>query len=80
MLLKDFITKLVRDVFSGNQSFKVGTPHGDVFLRFIKRFNPIFKRLKLKDIDGNRVDLFEILKNTAGNYDIDDYNTTLILK
>ena len=80
MLLKDFITKLVRDVFSGNQTFKDGTPHGDVFLRFIKRFNPIFKRLKLKDIDGNSVDLFEILKNTAGNYDIDDYNTTLILK
>lgn len=79
MLLKTYITKLVRDVFSGNQTFKEGTPEGDVFLRFIKRFNFIFKRINLKDIDGEKVDLFEILKHTAGNYGIDDYNATLTL-
>ena len=79
MLLKDYITKLVRDVFSGNQSFKKGTPEGDVFLRFIKRFNFIFKRINLKNIDGEKVDLFEILKHSAGNYDTDDYNATLTL-
>ncbi len=79
MLLKDYITKLVRNVFSGNQTFKEGTPEGDVFLRFIKKFNFIFKRLNLKDIDGNKADLFEILKHSAGNYGIDDYNATLIL-
>lgn len=79
MLLKDYITKLVRDVFSGNQSFKKGTPEGDVFLRFIKRFNFIFKRINLKNIDGEKVDLFEILKHSAGNYDTDDYNAILKL-
>ncbi len=79
MLLKDYITKLVRDVFSGNQSFKEGTPEGDVFLRFIKRFNFIFKRINLKNIDGEKVDLFELLKHTAGNYGTDDYNAILIL-
>ncbi len=79
MLLKDYITKLVRDVFSGNQTFKEGTPEGDVFLRFLKRFNFILKRLDLKNIDGEKVDLYEILKHSAGNYDIDDYNATLIL-
>ncbi len=79
MLLKDFITKLVRDVFSGNQTFKEGTPHGDVFLRFIKRFNFIFKRINLKDIDGKKVDLYELLKHSAGNYGIDDYNARLTL-
>ncbi len=79
MLLKDFITKLVRDVFSGNQTFKEGTPHGDVFLRFIKRFNFIFKHINLKDIDGHKADLFDLLKNTAGNYGIDDYDAILTL-
>ena len=79
MLLKDYITKLVRDVFSGNQSFKKGTPEGDVFLRFIKRFNFIFKRINLKNIDGEKVDLFEILKHSAGNYDTDDCNAILKL-
>lgn len=79
MLLKEYITKLVRDVFSGNQTFKEGTPEGDVFLRFIKRFNFIFKRINLKNIDGEKVDLFEILKHSAGNYDTDDYNATLKL-
>ena len=79
MLLKTYITKLVRDVFSGNQTFKEGSPEGDVFLRFIKRFNFIFKRINLKNIDGEKVDLFEILKHTAGNYGIDDYNATLTL-
>lgn len=79
MLLKDYITKLVRDVFSGNQSFKEGTPEGDVFLRFLKRFNFIFRRLNLKNIDGEKVNLFDILKHSAGNYGTDDYNATLIL-
>lgn len=79
MLLKSYITKLVREVFSGNQTFKEGTPEGDVFLRFLKRFSFIFKRLNIKNIDGETVDLFDILKNSAGNYDTDDYNTTLKL-
>ena len=79
MLLKDFICKLVRDVFSGNQTMKEGTPEGDTLLRVLKRYNFIFKKIKLKNIDGDQVDLFELLKHSAGNYDIEDYNTTLKL-
>ena len=79
MLLKDFICKLVRDVFSGNQTMKEGTPEGDTFLRVLKRFNFILKKIKLKNTDGEPVDLFELLKNSAGNYDIDDYNAVLKL-
>lgn len=79
MLLKNYAAELVRNVFEGNQSFKQGTPKGDVFIGFLNRLNPIFKKVSLKTIDGKRADLFDILKNSAGNYDIDDYNATLEL-
>ena len=79
MLLKNYITELVRGVFEGNQTFKEGTPKGDVFIRFLKRMNPIFKKINIKTIDGKKADLFEILKNSAGNYDMDDYNEALDL-
>lgn len=80
LLLKNYITKLVRNLFSGNQTFKEGTPEGDVFLNFLSRFNFILKRVNVKNIDGEKVDLFEILKHSAGNYGIDDYNAILKLK
>ncbi len=79
MLLKDFICKLVRDVFSGNQTLKEGTPEGDTFLRVLKRYNFMLKKIKLKNTDGEQVDLFELLKHSAGNYGTDDYNTVLKL-
>lgn len=80
MLLKDYAAELVRGVFEGNQSFKEGTPKGDVFIRFLNRMNFVFKKINIKAVDGKRADLFEILKNSAGNYDIDDYNAVLNLK
>ena len=80
MLLKDYITELVRQVFSGNQTFKEGTPKGDIFLRVLKRFNFLLKKVSLKNTDGEKVELFDLLKNSAGNYDIDDYNAELILE
>lgn len=79
MLLKDYAAELVRGVFEGNQTFKEGTPKGDVFIRFLNRLNPIFKKINLKTVDGKKADLFDILKNSAGNYGIDDYNATLDL-
>ena len=79
MLLKDYICKLARDVFSGNQTMKEGTPEGDTLLRVLKRFKFVFKKINLKNTDGERVDLFEILKHSAGNYDIDDYNAIIKL-
>ena len=79
MKLKSYAVELVRGVFEGNQTFKEGTPKGDVFLKFLKRINFILKKVNVKTIDGERADLFDILKNTAGNYDIDDYNATLNL-
>ena len=80
MLLKDYICKLVRNVFSGNQTFKEGTPEGDAFLNVLNRFNFIFKKINLKDNDKNPADLYEILKHSAGNYAIDDDNAVLKLK
>ena len=80
ILLKDYIVKLVRDLFSGNQTYKEGTPEGDVLLNVLRRFNFILKRINVKNIDGESVDLFDILKHSAGNYGIDDDNTDLNLK
>ena len=79
MKLKNYATELVRGIFEGNQTFKEGTPKGDVFLKFLKRINFILKKINVKTIDGTPADMFDILKNTAGNYDIDDYNATLKL-
>ena len=67
-------------MFEGNQPFKEGTDEGDVFLAFLKRINPILKKLNLKNPDGTKADMYEIMKHTAGNYGIDDYNATLKLK
>ncbi len=79
MKLKNYATELVRGVFEGNQTFKEGTPKGDVFLKFLKRINFVLKKIDVKTIDGDTADMFDILKNTAGNYDIDDYDATLNL-
>lgn len=79
-LLKDYIVKLVRNLFAGNQTYVSGTAEGDVWINFLKRFNFVLKRLNIKNIDGEPVDMFETLKHTAGNYGIDDYNAVLNLK
>lgn len=80
MLLKNYITELVRGVFEGNQTFVEGTLKGDVFIKVLKRINPVLKLIKIKTVDGKIADLFDILKNSAGNYDIDDYDAVLKLK
>ncbi len=80
MLLKDYIAELVRGVFEGNQTFKEGSPKGNVFIWFLNRLEPILKKINLKTVDGKKADLYDILKNSAGNYGIDDYNAVLDLK
>ena len=74
------VGQLVQNLFAGNQPFKEGTPEGDAFLGVLNRFKFIFKKINLKDIDGNPADMFEILKHSAGNYGIDDHNAILKLK
>ena len=80
MPLKLYCAELVRMVFEGNQYFAPGTPKGDLFLNFIGRIRPILKKIKAKTFDGQPADIYDLLKNSAYNYDIDDYNATLILK
>ncbi len=77
MKLLDYATELVRGIFEGNQTFKEGTPKGDAFLALIRRFRPILNKIDLKGWDGKKADLYDILKNSAGNYGIDDYNAVL---
>lgn len=76
----DYATDLVRGVFEGNQSYVEGTPKGDLWLNLLKRIGFILKKIDVKGWDGKKADLYDILKNTAGNYGIDDYNATLIIK
>ncbi|MBR3149834.1 MAG: metallophosphoesterase [Eubacterium sp.] len=80
MPVKLYAAELVRNMFEGNQSFKEGTPKGDVFIAFLKRFRPVLNKVNAKTFDGQKADLFDLLINSAGNYDIDDYNATIILK
>ncbi len=80
MLVKNYVAELVRGVFVGNQTFKEGTPKGDVFMAVLKKIHPILQKINVKDINGNPVDLYDVLKNTAGNYGIDDYDSVLKLK
>lgn len=80
MKLKAFVVELVRNVFEGNQPMVEGTPKGDAFIGFLKRINPILKKINAKTFDGKKADLFDLLKNSAGNYGIDDYNAVLMLK
>lgn len=80
MLLKDYIAELVRGIFEGNQHFKEGTPKGDALLGAVRRLGFIIKKIDVKTIDGEKADLADIIKNSAGNYGIDDYNATLILE
>ncbi len=80
MLLKDYTVQLVQNLFAGNQPFTEGTAEGDAILGILKRLNFIIKKIKVKNIDGEFVDLFEVLKHSAGNYGIDDHNAVLKLK
>lgn len=77
MKILDYVTELVRGVFEGNQSFREGTPKGDVWLGLLKRIRFILKKISVKGWDGEKADLYDILKNTAGNYGIDDCNATI---
>lgn len=78
--VKDVATDLVRVVFEGNQYFTEGTPKGEAILKLFSRLNFALKKINAKDVFGRKLDVFELLKNTAGNYDIDDYNAVLKLK
>ncbi len=80
ILVKDFAAELVRGAFEGNQKMTEGTPEGDVFLAFLKRINPILKKISVKDVYGEKADLYELLKHTAGNYGMDDYDAVLKLR
>lgn len=77
---KDLAAEIVRSLFQGNQRFKEGTVEGDILLNIIKRFNFVLKKLNIKNTDGEKVDLFEVIKNTIGNYGIDDNNAVIKLK
>ena len=79
LLLKDYIVEMVRGVFVGNQTFNEGTPKGDALLGVFGRLNPILKKIKVKDVNGEPADLFELVKTSVGNYGLDDYNARLRL-
>ena len=80
MTLKRFATDLVRGIFEGNQKMVIGTPEGDVFNAALKRFGFVLRRVNVKTFDGKKADIADLLKHTAGNYGIDDYNAVLKLK
>ncbi|MBR3869712.1 MAG: metallophosphoesterase [Clostridia bacterium] len=73
---------IVRYVFEGDQPFREGTPEGDTILRVFKRLKPVFKILnkKLHGSQGEETDMYELLKNSVGNYGISDNDAVLKFK
>ncbi len=78
--IKTYACDLVREVFEGNQSYKRGTDRGDVFLAALARLSPVLDRINVKDVNGNKVDLAQMLETSAGNYGRDDWNCTIRLR
>ena len=52
MLFKNYVVELVRGVLEGNQTFVEGTPKGDVLLAAIRRLRFVFKKLRIKTLEG----------------------------
>ncbi len=78
--LRDFMTEIVRNVFTGNAPYVEGTPEYNAFMGVIDRFSPILKIVKKKvKVRGRPLDVRELLRLTIGNYGVDEYNTTLKL-
>ena len=78
----DLVVDIARNAFEGDQPFVQGTPEGDTILKVFGRLKPLFRILdkKLHGSQGEKVDLYEMLKHSAGNYGISDYNATIILE
>ncbi len=79
VLFLDILVQIVRNMFAGDQPFTEDTPVGSTFLQILKRLSPIFKILnkKLHGSQGESVDLYEMLKHSAGNYGISDHNAVI---
>ena len=74
-LFVDFMIDVVRSVFEGNQPYVEGTPKGDLLLAIFRRLRPLVPTVK--GSQGEKLDFYDTMKNTVGNYGIDDYNTVL---
>ena len=77
-LFTELAIDLVRNAFQGNQPFVEGTPEGDALLKLFKKIS--FFKKELTDSQGEKINLYDTLKNTAGNYGIDDYNAVIELE
>ncbi len=79
--LRDFMTEIVRNIFTGNAPYVTGTPEYDVIMALLNRFAPILKTVKSTvKVKGKPLDIKDIVKNTIGHYGVDEYNTTLIVQ
>lgn len=75
MELTDFITDVVISIFEGNQPYRQGTAGGDFILKVAERMAPMLR--KLKGAQGERLDFYELVKNSVGNYGISDYSAVI---
>lgn len=76
------LADVVRYCFSGDQPYTDKTGEGRVLLKIVKRFTPLLNVMskKVKDSQGESVDLYDMIKNSLGNYGIPDNNATIKLK
>lgn len=79
--LRDFLTEIVRNVFTGNAPYTEDTPEYKAFMGVIGRFSPaLFVVKKTVKVGGKPLDIKEMLRQCLGNYGVDEYNTTLELE
>lgn len=80
--LMKLLSDVVRYVFAGDQPYTDKTPEGRVLLKIVGRFKPLLSALskKVKDSQGEPVDLYEIIRHSFGNYGISDSNAVINLK
>ncbi len=82
MKLLDLLASILRCAFCGDQPYTEDHPAGKTFLKIVRRFKPVLKIVnkKVHDAQGASIDIYDMIKNTIGNYGISDYDATLILK
>lgn len=78
--LLELLTDIARCIFVGDQPFTDKTPEGRLLLKILGRFKPILSALKLHGCQGEKIDAYEMIKHSIGNYGLSDYNVTLHLK
>lgn len=75
VLFADLARDLVRHAFEGDMPYVKGTPEHAAVMGVLGKLT---KRIKVR-LDGNPVDLYDVIEKSIGKYELSDVNETLTL-